>query len=118
MAVVAKEKSVKYLRVSQLVEDIQYARLDGSLRTLQRSLKSVELLILDDFGLHPFSKQERTDFFEVIEARSAISSMIIVEQRPVEDCYSFIKDPLIADAFMDRVQSGSRMIRLEGKSLR
>ena len=118
MAVVAKEKSAKYLRVSQLVQDIQYARLDGSLRTLQRSLKSVELLILDDFGLHPFSRQERTDFFEVIEARSSISSMIIVGQRPIEDWYSFIKDPLIADAFMDRVQSGSHMIRLEGKSLR
>ncbi|MEP4196808.1 MAG: ATP-binding protein [Aliishimia sp.] len=103
MAAVRKEKSVKYQRVSQLLEDIQYARIDGSLRTLQRSLKATELLILDDFALHSFSKQERADFFEVIEARSSVSSLIIVGQRPMEDWYSFIKDPLIADAFMDRI---------------
>ena len=118
MAAVFREKSVRYLRVSQLVEDIQFARLDGSLRTYQKGLKAVDLLILDDFALHPFAKQERADFFEVIEARSSISSLIIVGQRPIEDWYSYIKDPLIADAFMDRIQSGSHVIKLEGASLR
>ena len=110
--------SAKYLRVSQLVEDIQFARLDGSLRNLRQNLTRPDLLILDDFALHPLSKQERTDLFELIESRSSVSSLIIVGQRPVEDWYSYIKDPLIADAFMDRVQSGSTHIRLDGASLR
>lgn len=118
MAAVRKKLSAKYMRISQLVEDVQFAHLDGSLRTRRKGLSSPDLLILDDFALHPLTKQERSDLFEVIEARSSVSSLIIVGQRPVEDWYSYIKDPLIADAFMDRVQSGSTLIKLDSASLR
>ena len=99
VAAVQKEKTVRYLRVFQLVEEIQYAQLDGSLRAYQKSLKYLNFLILDDFALHPFSKQERADSFEVIEARSSASSLIIVGQRRIKDWYSYIKDRCLPKHF-------------------
>lgn len=118
MAAARKEMTVRYGRVSRILEEVQYARLDGSLHKLRRKFASFKLLILDDFALHPLNKQERVDLFELIEDRSSVTSLIIVGQRPVQDWYGYIKDPLIADAFMDRVQSGSHILQLEGPSYR
>lgn len=77
-----------------------------------------DLLILDDFALSPLSKQELTDLFEVIEDRSTMSSVIMISQWPAVDWYDYIGDPIIADAFMDRVQSKAHHLQLEGRSLR
>lgn len=118
MAAVRKDMSVRYGRVSRIVEELNFARIDGSLLKLRKKFATYKLIILDDFALHPLNKQERTDLFELIEDRSSVSSLIIAAQRPVQDWYGYIKDPLLADAFMDRVQSGSHMIKLEGKSSR
>lgn len=111
-------RPVRYGRVSRLLEEIQYARLDGSTQKLRKKLSSQALLIIDDFALHPLKPQERVDLFEMIEDRSSISSLIIIGQRPVADWYGYIKDPLLADAFMDRVQSGSNHLNLDGDSNR
>jgi len=64
------------------------------------------------------TNQERMDLFELIEERSSSAFLIVVGQRPVEDWYDYLQDVLIADAFMDRVHSGSQVINLSGDSLR
>ncbi len=118
MAAIRRGNSVRYARVSRLLEEIQYSRIDSSTQKLRKKFSSHALLIIDDFALHPLTMQERTDLFEIIEDRSSVSSLIIVGQRPVEDWYGYIKDPLLADAFMDRVQSGSYHLKLDGESNR
>mgnify|MGYP001800028940 FL=1 len=85
---------------------------------MRKKIANLDLLILDDFALSPLSKQELTDLFEVIEDRSTMSSVIMISQRPAVDWYDYIGDPLIADAFMDRVRSKAHLLQLEGRSLR
>ncbi|WP_198037908.1 ATP-binding protein [Rhodobacter xanthinilyticus] len=74
--------------------------------------------IVDDFALSPMSKQELTDLFEIIEDRSTRSSTIMTAQRAPEEWYDFIGDPLLADAFMDRVRSRAHFLLLKGRSMR
>ncbi|MER5174112.1 IS21-like element helper ATPase IstB [Thioclava kandeliae] len=118
VAAVQKEFSVRYVRVGLLAEEMMYARLDGSITKLRAKLARLDLLIIDDFALSPMSKQELTDIFEIIEDRSTESSTIIIAQRSPHEWYDYINDPLLADAFMDRVRSRAHLLPLEGKSLR
>lgn len=115
---VQHEMSVRYARVGRLAEEIMYARLDGTITKLRAKLARLDLLIIDDFALSPMSKQELTDIFEIIEDRSAQSSTIMIAQRSPQEWYDYINDPLLADAFMDRLRSRAHLLNLEGKSLR
>lgn len=118
VAAVQNELSVRYVRVGRLAEEMMYARLDGSITKLRAKLARQDLLIIDDFALSPMSKQELTDIFEIIEDRSTQSSTIMIAQRSPQEWYDYINDPLLADAFMDRVRSRAHLLPLEGKSLR
>ena len=110
--------TVRYARAARIVEELGYARLDGSIPKVRKKISNLNLLILDDFALSPLKKAELTDLFEIIEDRSTVSSVIMISQRPAIDWYDYINDPLIADAFMDRVRSKAHIIQLEGRSMR
>ena len=118
IAAVRKEFPSRYVRASRLAEEMMYARLDGSIAKLRIKLSRLKLLVIDDFSLSPMSKQELIDIFEVIEDRSSTSSTIMIAQRAPEEWYDYIADPLLADAFMDRVRSRAHFLTLKGKSLR
>lgn len=42
----------------------------------------------------------------------------MIAQRLPEEWYDYINDPLLADAFMDRIRSRVHLLQLKGKSLR
>jgi DNA replication protein DnaC len=48
-------------------------------QTIDR-LKKIDLLILDDWGLEPFSGRAQNDMLELIESRLATKSLIITSQ--------------------------------------
>jgi DNA replication protein DnaC len=118
VAAVQHELPVRYVRAGRLVEEVMYARLDGTITKLRSKLARLELLIIDDFALSSMNKQELTDLFEVIEDRSTQTSTIMISQRSPEEWYDYINDPLLADAFMDRIRSRAHLLQLKGKSMR
>lgn len=118
VAAVQHEMSVRYARAGRLAEEVMYARLDGTISKLRVKLSRLDLPIVDDFALSPMSKQELTDLFEIIEDRSAHSSTIMIAQRSPKEWYDYINEPLLADAFMDRIRSRAHLLQLEGKSMR
>lgn len=118
MSAIRHENTVRYVRAGRLVEEIMYARLDGSISKLRAKLSRLDLMIIDDFALSPMSQQELTDLFEIVEDRSEKSSTIMIAQRAPEEWYDYISDPLLADAFMDRIRSRAHFLKLQGKSMR
>ncbi|KIC43456.1 hypothetical protein RA27_05320 [Ruegeria sp. ANG-R] len=118
IAAVRQEYSVRYVRAGRLVEEVTYARLEGTIAKLRTKMSRHKLLIIDDFALSPIRKQELIDLFEVIEDRSTQSSTLMIAQRAPDEWYDYIGDPLLADAFMDRIRSRAHFLRLEGKSMR
>lgn len=118
VSAVRHEIGVCYVRASRLVEEVTYARVDGSIAKFRAKLSRLELLIIDDFSLSPMKKQELNDLFEIIEDRSVQSSTIMIAQGSPQEWYDYIGDPLLADAFMDLTRSNSHDLLLEGKSMR
>lgn len=98
--------------------DINISKNDGSYNKLMNKYKSVDLLILDDFGLAKMTAAETRNFLELIEDRNTIKSCIIISQLPIANWYDIFFDPTLAEAIMDRIQSNSYKIELKGPSKR
>jgi len=76
------------------------------------------LLIIDDFGLHPFNEESRMALLEMIEDRHGKNSTIITSQFPVSKWHELIGESTVADAIMDRMVYTSHRINLDGDSMR
>ena len=110
--------SVLYTRVPRLFEDLALARLDGSFPRLFAKLTRVQLLILDDFGTHALSDQQRFHLFEIVEERYRRKSTLITAQVPVAGWHDLIADNTVADAVLDRIVHNAHRIELAGDSMR
>ena len=110
--------SVLYRRVPRLAHELHVARGDGSLPRLLSRWAKIDVLILDDWGLTPLGAQERHDLLEVLEDRCGEHSTIIAGQLPVKSWHTYIGDPAVADAALDRVVHNAHQIMLKGESMR
>ena len=85
--------SVLYLRVARLFADLALARGDGRYIKLLATFAKTDLLILDDYGLAPFTREQRYDFLEILEDRHGLRSTLVTSQLPVEHWHEQIGDP-------------------------
>jgi DNA replication protein DnaC len=111
-------RSVLYQRVPKLFAELALARGDGRYARILKSLASVQLLILDDWGLEPLDAGARHDLYEILEDRYGRRSTILTSQIPVDKWHAFIGDPTYADAILDRLVHNAHRIDLSGDSLR
>ncbi|MGK9339541.1 IS21-like element helper ATPase IstB [Sinorhizobium meliloti] len=112
------DHSVLYVRVPRLFEVLALARLDGRYPRLIDKLTRVQLLILDDFGTHSLTDQQRFHLFEIVEERYRRKSTLITAQVPVARWHDLIADPTVADAILDRIVHNAHRITLQGDSMR
>jgi DNA replication protein DnaC len=114
------DHSVLYMRMPRLFEDLALARLDGRFPRLMDKLIRTHLLILDDWGTHTLSDQQRFHLFEIVEERYQRKSTLITAQVPVAKWHELIgiDDPTVADAILDRIIHNAHRISLEGESMR
>ncbi len=112
--------SVRYIRMAKLLEELRIAHADGSYIKLLNHLAKFELLIIDDFGLDPLSRQDQLDLLEIIEDRYQLKSTLITSQLSMKHWHDYIGEPTIADAVMDRLinQSHQLELKLSGDSMR
>jgi len=110
--------SVLYVRMPRLFEDLAMARLDGRFPRLIDKLTRVQLLVLDDWGSHGLTEQQRGDVLEIFEERYKRKSTLITAQLPVAQWHEMIGQPTIADAILDRLVHNAHRITLEGESMR
>ncbi len=110
--------SCRYLRLTQLIEDMALARADGSYPRLMNRLQKTELLAIDDYGLAPLNQTERRDLLEVIEDRTGRRATLLASQLPLEHWHDVIGDATFADAILDRLVHHAHRITLTGASMR
>lgn len=111
---------VAYRRLPRLLEEIEIAREDGSLPKLRAQFAKTKLLILDDWGVVKLTARGRQDLLEVVDDRVGTQSLsvAITSQIPVVDWHTYLGDPTIADAIMDRIVHNAHRIELKGESMR
>jgi DNA replication protein DnaC len=111
-------RKTRYFVIARFFDEAKLAKLDGSWPKLLKSLYKTDLLILDDFGLHPMDGPDRQLLMDLIETRHQSASTILCSQIPVSGWHKLIGEGTIADAILDRVVYSSHRLELKGESLR
>ena len=111
---------VRYTRLAGICESLDRARAaaDGSYYEVMDGLKTVPLLIVDDFMTTPITTQNAVDLFEIMEARENRCATLIASQLEPNEWYLRIEGELMADSILNRIATGARYIDLEGPNMR
>jgi DNA replication protein DnaC len=110
--------SVRYQRLSRLLDELAIARAEGRYARLLTRLSKVSLLIIDDWLMAKLTADQRRDLMEVIDDRHQRGSTLLATQIPIERWHDQIGDPTYADAILDRLIHNAYRIELRGASMR
>jgi DNA replication protein DnaC len=112
------DHSVRAFRLPRLIDELnRHAALQNK-STFLRQLAKADLIIIDDFGLAPLPDTIRRDLLEILDDRYDRKSTLITSQLPVEQWHTYLEDPTVADAILDRLIHNSYRLALKGESMR
>lgn len=120
IAALRQLKNVQYIRASRLMQELDRARNRGTYLEYVEEKMSVDLLVIDDFGLMELDIDKCRDLFEVIDGRDCRKSTVIVSQFPVNKWYDLFANTTYAEACLSRITDKKHSYRLEmnGRSMR
>jgi DNA replication protein DnaC len=110
--------SAAYVRLPRLFQDLLSAKGDGRYSRMMQQLAKLDVLILDDWGLTPFTTEQCRDLLEILDDRHKLHSTIVTSQFPIKHSHDTLGEPTLADAILDRLAHSAHKIALKGESLR
>lgn len=115
-----KFKSVRYIRMPELRDELSMAKGCGTLKKTIKSYQKVDLLILDEWLIRTLTPQESYDLLEIAESRCEKGSMIFCTQYDPDEWYERITpdpnvDSPISEVIMDRIIHNSYDVLIQGK---
>ena len=113
-------KSVRYIRLPELLEELALAQAAGELKKTIKTYQKYDLLILDEWLIRCLTPQESYSLLEVIEARCNKGAMIFCTQYEPGDWYERLhpnsdERSAIAEAILDRILHNTNEILIDGK---
>lgn len=110
--------TVRFFRLPRLVDELTRHHALQNRSGMLKQLAKAELLVLDDFGLTPMSEQTKRDLLEILDDRYDRRSTIVTSQLPVDQWHTYLNDPMLADAILDRLVHNAYRLTLKGESMR
>ena len=107
--------TVKYVRLPDMLLDLQAARDSGTFTSVLKKYTKPVLLIIDEWLLLKLTEPEARNLFELIHKRRKKSSTIFCSQFRESEWYQQIcsGESTLADAIMDRISYDSYKINIE-----
>ena len=111
-------KSTYFIKCARLIEILKKAQLEGRLEERLKKFCGYKLLIIDELGYLPITKEESKLFFQLIDRRYEKHSTIITTNINFSQWDDVFGDPLIASAIVDRLLHHSHVAKITGNSYR
>lgn len=107
--------STKYVRLPDLLIDLEMSRNDGTYKKVMAKYANPVLLIIDEWLLLKPTENERKDIFELLHRRRKKSSTIFCSQYRAEGWYEQLggSGSPLADAILDRIVHDAYKINIE-----
>ncbi len=113
-----KVHSVGFYDVSKLCNMLLKEHKYGDIEKFIQKLKKMDLLILDELGYVPFSKNGAELLFRVISDRYETGSIIITSNLQFSKWTSLFLDKTMTTALLDRVTHNATIIKYDWGSIR
>lgn len=114
----AKEKTVLFTSVWDMINTLQASRADYSYQKKIQNYLKPDLLILDELGYRSMAESTVEDFFEIVSRRYEKGSIIITSNRPLHQWDSVFIDKTLTTAVVDRLLHHCSVIEIKGESYR
>jgi DNA replication protein DnaC len=110
--------SALFLTLEELNLRLAKARATGRIEAVLAQLARPKLLILDELGYLPFSREEASALFRLLPRRYERGSVIITSNKGFADWGEIFSDTVLATAILDRLLHHSTTINIKGESFR
>ena len=110
--------SVIAMTADHMLKNLRHARLDNSHEAEMRRLLSVDLLIIDDFGLDGMDANGSRDMHELMTERHRRASIVLTSNRGPDEWLVTFSDPIRAQAAIDRFTGNAYDLVIEGDTYR
>ena len=120
LAIAAAEfgRRVYYGTLVNLIESLEQARDAGQLARRLRVLSHPALLIVDEIGYLPVSRDGVVLFFQLINIRYEHASTVLTSNKGFEDWGAILGYEVMAAALIDRLMHHCHVVNIRGNSYR
>jgi DNA replication protein DnaC len=118
LAACQKGYSVAFTTAAALVHELMEARDERRLRSFQKHLNTVKLLIIDELGYVPFTAVGSELLFEVFSQRYERGSTLVTSNLPFDEWTSVFGSERLTGALLDRLTHHVHILEMNGESFR
>lgn len=109
---------VLFITVQKLIEDLMLSVKDGTITQKLLAYSRLNLLILDELGYMPITKEQANLLFQLVSVRYEKGSIILTSNYNFEDWGQIFQDNVVAAAIIDRMVHHARIFYINGSSYR
>lgn len=110
--------SAYFILSNDLVNKLLKAQAKGTLERAIKKYAKYDVLIIDEMGYLPFSRDGAILLFQLINARYEKNSTLITTNIPLSQWSDFLQDKKLTNALIDRLVHHSKVIPIMGDSYR
>src|SRR2546427_7977370 len=118
LAACRQGRRVRFFNVATLVNDLIVAQHELKLSRLLATLGKQELLVLDEFGFLPFSREGANLLFQLCSALYEQVAVIITSNLKFSDWKSVMGEEHLTAALLDRLTHRAHILEFLGESFR
>ena len=105
---------VLFISTQKLLEDLMLCVRDGSITQKLPAYSRINLLIIDELGYMPITKEEANLLFQLISVRYKKVSIILTTNYNFEDWGRVFQDSVVAAAIIDRLVHHAKIFYING----
>lgn len=110
--------SVRFLTLETLMTRLVKAKHENRLERALQQMVYPRLLIIDEIGYLPFSREEASLFFRLIVRRYEHASLVVTSNKSFLDWGDIFNDHVLATAILDRLLHHATTLNIKGESYR
>lgn len=110
--------NVYFVTLEELMKIIKTAEISTKSSHKLKQIRNCDLLILDEVGFLPISKQEANYLFDLVNKLYMQTSIILTSNKGFEEWSDFLGDSTITAAILDRLAHQCEIFTMNGPSWR
>lgn len=104
--------------LAELIESLEEAKAAGQLKRRLKVLTHPPLLVVDEIGYLPVSREGAVLFFQLINARHERAATVLTSNKGFEEWGQVLGDEVMAAALIDRLLHHCHIVNIRGNSYR
>lgn len=109
---------VAFITAQKLLEELMLSARDGSLADKLLGYSRLNLLVIDELGYMPVSKEQANLLFRLVSMRYEKGSIILTSNYNFNEWGEIFSDQVVAAAIIDRLVHHARIYYINGTSYR